>query len=328
MAASVAVRGPWYRLGVRLVAGVLATAFVCSVSGAVEAETPRAPDPPDQPLVDAIDVSGGATCLDQARLQAEVQTWLGRDRLRADLHVHVQGDGSDPHAVMFRIVLAGKPRERRFDDLPTDCEDATAVVGLAMALAIDANVVTAIVLPTAPAPVAALAPERKLFVAQAAGGFDVVPGASVGAVVGVEYGLGAWLSLRLDLMTQVSWNNAVDGTTGVFDVVAAGATPQLCAGGDVTGAVRFELCSGVLAGLLHAQGRGYTVSHDATGPWIMAQGGVRLFFVAGIPWALDVDGIFPIHAPAFRAEDGQGVDRYRDASLAGAMVGFGPSVPF
>jgi hypothetical protein len=307
---------------VRLVAGVLAVAGVCCASRTVRAGgTPAS----DQPLAQAIDVSSGATCLEEERLQAQVRTWLGHDRLRADLHVHVQGDDTDPRAVVFRIVLGGKPRERRFDGLPAGCEDATAVVGLAVALAIDANVVSTIVAPVVERPAL---PARKVLALQVSAGLEVVPGASLGLAAGFEYGLGSWISARLDLMAQVSRSNAIEGAAGVFDVVAGGPAPQLCAGGAVTGSFRFELCSGVVAGLLHAQGRGYTVSHAATGPWIMASGGARLLFTAGIPWAIDVDGVFPIYAPAFRAEVSPGSSLYRNPSAAGALLSVGPAFTF
>jgi hypothetical protein len=309
---------------VRRVAGVMASAFVCCMARSVLAQPPTVTE---QPLAAAIDVSPGATCLEQGRLQGEVQTWLGRARLRADLHVHVEGDESDPHAIAFRIVIAGQSRERRFDDLPAGCEDATAVVGLAIALAIDVNAVAGIVVPAAPA-VPPSAPARRAFAVQAGVGFDVLPDLSLGLAAGLEYGLGAWMSLRLDLMTQFSWSNSIDGAKGVFDVLAAGALPQLCAGGNVTDSVRFELCSGVVAGFLHAQGRDFAVSNAATGPWIAAQGGVRLLFTAGIPWAMDIDGVFPIHAPAFRAQNSQGMDEYRNPSAAGALFSFGPAFPF
>lgn len=300
--------------------GVLALAGVCCAARTVRAEGPAT----DQPLAQAIDVSPGATCLEEERLQAQVRTWLGHDRVRADLHVHVQGDDTDPRAVVFRIVLGGKPRERRFDGLPGDCDDATAVVALAMALAIDANVVSAIVAPVTERPAS---PARKVLALQASAGLEVVPGGSLGLAAGFEYGLGNWFSARLDLMTQVSWSNSIEGAAGVFDVVAGGPAPQLCAGGGVD-SFRFELCSGVVAGLLHAQGRGYTVSHGATGPWIMASGGVRLLFTAGIPWAVDLDGIFPIYAPAFRAEVGPGSSLYRNPSAAGALLSVGPAFTF
>ncbi len=313
----------------RLRAGVLAASIVCAVLGVPGAGRAQTSGVPDQSVADALDLSPGATCLEATRLEAEVRTWLGRDRLQSDVHVHVQGDAEDPRAVEFRIVREGKARERRFDGLPAGCEDATAVVGLAIALAIDASVVTNLV---APAPPLASTPgppakARRAFAVQLGAGFEVVPGASLGAGLGFEYGLADWLSARVDWMTQFSWNNSIAGASGVFDAVAAAAWPQICTGGNVTDRFRLELCSGAALGLIHVQGRDYTVSRSGTGAWIVASGGIRLLFVAGIPWAVDVDGVFPLHAPAFRAEIGTS-DVYRDPSSAGALLSVGPAFTF
>jgi hypothetical protein len=278
-----------------------------------------------QALSDALDLDPGATCLEENRLEAEVQTWLGRDRLRSDIHVRVQGDEREPRAVQFRIVREGKARERRFEGLPAGCDDATAVVGLAIALAIDANVVAAIIAPTA---TAESTEPRGLLAVQAAGGFDVLSGGSVGGAVGVEYRAVDWLSVRLDLLAQFSWGNTIDTVAGQFDAVMGAVAPQLCAGGSVAPGARFELCSGPAVGLVHAAGHGYTVSRSSTGPWVVASGGVRLRFVAGIPWALDVDGVFPLHVPAFRAETTAGTPAYRDPSPAGALLSVGPAFTF
>jgi hypothetical protein len=278
----------------------------------------------DRPLAEAIDVDPGATCLDQARLTGSVQAWLARDHVSADVRVHLVGDEHDPNAATFRIVCAGKTRERRFGALPTDCQDATAVVGLAIALAIDATVMKDIVGPDANAS----SPARRTLAAQAVGAFEVLPGASLGGAVGVEYGLASWLSVRLDLLGLFSWGNHIDGASGVFDVAVGAAAPQICAGGEVSAGVRFEMCSGVPIGVVRAQGRDFAVSRGASGLWLEASAGVRLLFRAGIPWALDLGGLFPIRAPAFRAEDSSGQERFRNPSAAGALLSIGPAFDF
>jgi hypothetical protein len=316
---------------VRPFAGGLAASIACSLLARAEAhaEGLAAPvalaAPAEQPLAEALDLDPGATCLEENRLEAEVQTWLGRGQLRSGIHVHVQGDEHDPRAVEFRIVRDGKARERRFEGLPAGCEDATAVVGLAIALAIDANVMAGIVAPSVDAEASE---PRGLLTVQAAGGFDVLPGGSVGAVVGVEYRAVDWLSLRLDLLTQFSWGNTIDNASGEFDVALGALAPQLCAGGLIAPAARFELCSGPAVGLLHAVGHGYTVSRSSTGSWFVASGGVRLRFVAGIPWAIDIEGVFPLHVPAFRAESAGAGPVYREPNPAGALLSLGPAFTF
>jgi hypothetical protein len=308
---------------VRPFARGLAAGIACSLFVQAKVLSAQTAPAAEQPLTAALDLDPGATCLEQNRLEAEVQAWLGRDRLRSDIHVYIQGDEHDPRAVEFRIFREGNARERRFDGLPAGCEDATAVVGLAIALAIDANVMAAIVAPSAEA-----SEPRGLFSAQVAGGFDVLPGVSLGATVGVEYRAVDWLSVRLDLLTQFSWGNVIDNASGEFDVGLGAASPQLCAGGLVAAGARFELCSGPAVGLLHAVGHGYTVSQSSTGPWVVATGGIRLRFVAGIAWAVDVDGVFPLHVPAFRAESAGGGPVYREPNPAGALLSIGPAFTF
>ncbi len=324
---------------VRPFAGGLAASIACEVilgpGAAARAQTTPAsvagveakPNPGGTPqlLSDAIDLDPGATCLEENRLEAEVQTWLGRDRLRPDIHVHVQGDEHDPRAVEFRIARGASTRERRFDGLPAGCDDATAVVGLAIALAIDANALTGFVAPTA-SPTSS--DPRGLFTLQATAGFDVLSSGSLGATAGIEYRAVDWLSVRLDLLTQFSWGNTIDTVPGEYDVALGAASAQLCAGGNVAPGARFELCSGPAAGILHAAGHGYTVSRSSTGSWLVGAGGLRLRFVAGIPWALDVDGIFPIHVPAFRAESASGTAAFREPNPAGALLSVGPAFTF
>ncbi|MGH7434072.1 MAG: hypothetical protein ACRENE_00185, partial [Polyangiaceae bacterium] len=105
----------------------------------------------EQPLATAIAFAPGATCLDATRVEAQVEAWLGRDRIAGDVRIEVKGSDRDPHALVFRIVRQGRAHERRFDHLPEGCDDATAVVGLGIALAIDASVASGIFAPPPPA---------------------------------------------------------------------------------------------------------------------------------------------------------------------------------
>jgi len=277
----------------------------------------------DRPLDAAIDVSPGATCLDAGRLEAQVRTWLGRGNVPAEVHVHVRGDERDSRAVVFSIERHAKAYERRFDQLPEDCTEATAVVGLAVALAIDASALHGIV--ANPPEVAG--PKRILLALQIGAGFQVMPEGSVGPAVGIEYGLLDWLSARLDAWTQFSWGNSIEGASGVFDTALAAAVPDLCAGGAVGDRLRLELCSGAGFGVLHAQGHGFVVSRSATGPWIVAQGGLRLMARLGIPWIVDIGAVLPLHVPSFRADTALG-PAYSQPNPAGTLVMVGPAFPF
>jgi hypothetical protein len=286
------------------------------------------PSSTGESLAAALEVAPGATCLTQSALEGEVQTWLGRDRLGSDLRVHVVGDAHDPRSVFFRIVRGRVARERRFAHLPPGCAEATAVVALAIALAIDVGAVPGLVAPSegegtgeGPRPV-------RVAAVQLAGGYQVLSAGSIGLAAGVELGVTGWLALRADLLGQGAWSNGVEGVPGVFDTVVGAAVPQVCAGGAVSPRVRLELCSGAGFGVIHVQGRGYTVSRGSTGSWIVATGGVRLLFEAGIDWALDVDGVFPIHTPAILADDAKGQDQLRAPNAAGALLSLGPAFTF
>jgi hypothetical protein len=235
------------------------------------------------------------------------------------VRVDVRGSDHNPRDVTFRIWRADKAYERRFDRLPESCDDATAVLGLAISLAIDASAFSGAFAPPAP-----VEPPKRLVAIELGIGMEVVPGTSAGASVGLEYGLTDWLSARLDLGTQFSFGNTIEGTTGTFDAVLGDATPGLCAGGALTGNVIMELCSGASLGVVHAQGHGYAVSRSATGPWLVAEGGVRLRVKAGVDWVLDMDGVFPIHVPVFRAENSQGQAQDRAVNPPGALLSLGP----
>jgi hypothetical protein len=278
---------------------------------------------PDRPLASAIDVTAGATCLDAPRLEAHVQTWLGRSTVPSDVEVHVRGDEHDARAVVFAIERRGKTYERRFDQLPEDCGEATAVVALAVALAVDAAALRNILPPAGEES----SPRRIVLGLQLGAGFQVMPAASVGPVVGLEVGLLDWLSARVDAFTQFSWGNSIEGISGTFDTALAAAVPELCAGGTAGDRVRVELCSGAGFGVLNAQGRGYAVSRSPTGSWIVAMGGLRIAAKIGIPWVVDVGAVLPLHVPAFRADTALGPS-YLQPSPAGTLLMVGPALAF
>jgi hypothetical protein len=303
-------------------AGILAALGVAMARAGTVLAQPAA-GAADRPLEAAIDVSPGATCLDAAHLEAQVETWLGRPRVPADVRVHVRGDDHDARAVVFAIERHGKVYERRFALLPDDCAEATAVVGLGVAPAVDANALRSIL----PPPEEATAPRRVLLALEVAGAFQVMPSGSMGPVAGLEVGLLDWLNVRVDAFTQFSWSNTIAGTTGVFDTALAAGVPQLCAGGATNDRVRLELCSGAGFGVLHAQGHGYAVSRSATGSWIAAVGGMRLVARIGIAWVFDVGAVLPLHVPAFRADTALGPS-YLQPSPAGTLLMVGPAFVF
>jgi hypothetical protein len=292
-----------------------------SATPSVRAQTP--PSIENRPLGGVIAFDAGATCMEQTRLEAQVVTWLGRDHVRSDIHLDVRGDPQDSRALTFSISRGGRTHVRKFDLLPENCDDATAVVALAIALAIDATVFAGVFAPLLKPP----PPERLVAIELEAAG-EVLPGPSIGIALGVEYGLFDWLAARLDAGARFSWGNAIEGTAGVFDTALFVVTPELCTGGDVNARIRLEVCSGAGLGFLRAQGRRFAVNYTPAGPWVAAQGGLRLRFEMGLSWLFDVQGVFPVHVPQFSAQSGTGTTQYRPTSPTGALVSAGPALFF
>ena len=160
-----------------------------------------------QSLSDAIQLQRRASCLEKARLVAHVKMWLNENSVSSELRVRVIGDTSNPLAIVFDIERGARVRRRAFQSAPKSCDDVHAVVGLAIALAIDAERMHLHWLDDHPP-----------FVPRWLGAFGL--GAShglpldlaLGTQVGMEVSWSTWLSTRADLLTQFSWGNAISGT--------------------------------------------------------------------------------------------------------------------
>jgi hypothetical protein len=306
------------RNGVRHLA--LSVAALWLVGECARAEPPAPPS--EWTLAQAIEVSRGATCLDEQRLESQVQTWLGRSRVRSNVRVFVRGDAANPSSVEFRIARDGAVRYRRFDSLPFACDEATAAVGLAIALAIDANALREVVDPLLPRqPV-------KLFTLELGGGHEVVPGFSFGGAAGFELGFLDWLSARADVVGQYSFDDTIPGSPGRFDATLVFAVLRGCMGGSPTSPLRLALCGGFAAGVVHSDGQGFRVSQSATGEWMSLLGGLRVVLRAGIPWVLDVDMVVPVDAPSYRVDRGASGDLVRHPATAGVLFNVGPGLEF
>jgi hypothetical protein len=274
-----------------------------------------------QGVAAALRVSVASACLDERALEAQVVAWLGRPTVDADLTVVVRVDASAPRRAAFELLQGGRKRQREFEQLPSDCVAARAVLGLAIALAIDADVLAGLQRERAPNAL------RTRLGAQLALGIAVVPELSLGLLAGVEQAVLSWLSLRLDLLTQSSRGASIAGTRGVVDTTIVAAAPQLCAGGDLHPRARLALCSGAAVGLARARGR-YDDSRVARSEWLAASAGMRLWFVAGIAWSLDVAAMFPLHGATLQALDSTGRRVSRAPDPVGALVSFGPALSF
>lgn len=303
--------------------------------GALSAQegSPDSAPPSQQAITDAITLTPHASCFERGAIEAQVEAWLGTAQVPADIRVNIEGDAQDPRSATFRIERAGAVRERRFDHLPLHCADATAVLGLAVALAIDASLLddwiapVQTMAPLAAAPALIRRPRLRLTL-QLAAGQGAIPGTSGGAKLGLGYAPVPWLSVHMQALALFSFGNRVAGSIGVFDARAFAAMPSLCTGGKA-GRIRLDLCTGAALGLLQVRGRNFVRSESQHGLWSVAVAGGRISLLMGsCYWALDVEGVFPLYVPAVAAADQANVSRRRPPDAAGVLVSLGPQLHF
>lgn len=291
-------------------------AFVLLV--AVRADAARS-----QSLGDAVFVAPGASCLQRERLIAHVKMWLGRSQVDADLRVRVSGEAQDPQSVFFDIEQAGETRRRVFSALPRSCDDVHAVLGFALALAIDAARLQREWLTANPQ----FTPTLTLGV-QASAAYSVLPEAALGVQTNLERSWATWFSTRADLFSLYTWNQRIAGSTGRFDVLLAAASLQACAGGWPDVRLRVGLCAGVALGLVHAWGQDYAPDRAGTALWLAARSGVRFELHTHPLWILDLDVISNIRAPEYRTRGAEGRDFTRAPDAAGFLLSVGPAFAF
>jgi hypothetical protein len=249
--------------------------------------------------------------------------WLGKDLVSRGVVVHVHGDPHHTHALVFDIVNDGVSRHRSFDPSPESCDDAHAVVGLAIALAIDAERTQQLLQDAQP-------PAERLrhFSLSAASSYDVLPGAALGVQLGSELGLAPWLGVRTELLSHYSWQNTIAGSRGRFDALLLAAAVRVCAGGHPDARLRLALCVGPASGAVHAWGSGYAPSSAATGFWLAIVSGVRIEALLGLRFVLDLDVISAVYAPSFSAQQSRGGELTRRADATGFALSLGPAFAF
>lgn len=279
-----------------------------------------------RPLKDAINVVAGASCLDGARLADHVVTWLGRAHVDADVRVVVSGDPQDPRRISFVLVQDARSRSRVFESSPEICGDMHAVVGLAIALAIDADVLSSLAGDQDMDDAAPL--RRATLVIQASVAYEVLPALSLGVDVGLHKDLTQWLGVRVDVLAQHSQNDTIIGSAGIFDATLVAGSASLCAGGVVDDGIRFGLCGGLASGVVHAVGQGFSPNRSDTSLWLAVRSGVRLEVVWGVPWVLDVELVSPLVSPSFAVGPLDAPDHVAVPSSAALAIGFGPAISF
>lgn len=273
-----------------------------------------------QSLSAAVSLDPGLRCLERERLLAHVKMWLGSARVHAGLRVRVSQDAAGAY---FDIEQEGTTRRRVFSGLPQSCDDVHAVIGFALALAIDAARLQREWLAANPA----FAP-RWLLGAQVSVGYAVLPEAALGFALNAERSWAPWFSSRLDVFSLYSWSQGIAGSAGRFDALLAAAALQVCAGGQPDPRLRTSVCAGAALGFVHAWGDDYARDRAGTALWIAARSGLRFELQTRPAWILDLDVISYIRAPAYRTRAAEGRELTRRPDSTGFLVSLGPAFTF
>lgn len=216
----------------------------------------------DKPLRDAIVVESGSTCLQQTRVVEDVQVWLGRDHVQPQVRVVVRGHADHRRSALFDITHGGPVHRRVFDALPDICGDAHAVLSLAIALAIDAEIQAQWEPTDAAVPVSTAWQLH----AQATLAYEVLPDLALGGGLGGSVRVASWLRLRTDLLVLHSRDDVIAQSRGSFDATWVGGSVSACAGGEIESHARLWLCVGAASAAVYAQGRGYSPNRSAIAP--------------------------------------------------------------
>ncbi|MCA9689196.1 MAG: hypothetical protein KC636_06275 [Myxococcales bacterium] len=292
------------------------------------------PRPAPRPLAGALTVAPGATCVDARQLGIQVQSWLDIDALDPRIDVEVIGDPVREDRLEFRVRLDDEViAERWFDPAPERCIDLHAVVGLAVAMAIEAAVVEAgrreAQTPEPPAPEqpkpAPVRPRPKTVAPPTAAPppepkrrLSIGLGLTGGLLAGVLPGVAGGGSLLLDL-SWVPWSElrvgAIAAGRGGVPFAEGEARMELVAGrvdacfGNFVRAVRPRICGGLAGGAFLFQGRGFS-DHSERGalPAVLAQFGLGVQIPISSIVALDIaaEGVVSLRRPRLVVVDQTG----------------------
>jgi hypothetical protein len=288
-------------------------------------------------------VEAGASCLDSATLAEAVETWLGRDTVDGGVaFVEVRGDPARADAVAIAVEVRGERIERSFDPAPAACAELHAVVGLAVAIAVDTSVLEGlgydVVGPDEPTRPQAYDPERppltrrrregpqppgqrreRVTVTAAIRGeawLALLPGIGVGGAGQIEVGWRKWIDLRIAAFGGYG-GQRLFGADVMVELGLVGGRVDVCAALPRK-RVRPRLCFGPAAGALAIGSKAPGV-RDAVAPYAALALAPELRIHAGKVFSLDIFAalVVPVVRPVL-AE--------RDPSKAG-MIGAHLAVP-
>lgn len=303
-------------------------------------------DEPTVPLADALVVRAGATCLERDRLVSQIRTWFDRDRIDARLVVEVVGDEHEPRKLAFSIRRAEQViAVRRFEPAPDRCADLHAVVGLAIALAIDATLLESVAgnprrPPDPPPREPDVSPESETPRVRPRAARprpwrlwgEVTAQLSIGAPLdvggGARVGLRAsWrriLDLSVGALAISSGREAIGDGSAVFSAVAGRF--DVCAGPPWP-RLRPRGCVGVIAGAALAAGQGFDTDSTARLPWVAIPFGVDLEIrlARRIDLVIGLEGAPAVLRPTFEATSDMDRVYVRRFSRFGGLVEAGLS---
>jgi hypothetical protein len=249
-----------------------------------------------QHLSDAIRVQPGATCLEKSYVVEQTHAWLGTDRVDVRLRVDIAGSADKPRDVFIAVLRVNeKPTTRRFAPGPALCAQLHAVVGLAIAIAINAAVLEAEgIRETKPVPI--VEPLRWNAGLDASASYNALRGLGLGGALRFAVRLGTSFDTRLSLFGLHNWNQSVEDEQGRFFTVVIACRIDGCIGSDLLKWVRLHACMGVAAGPLVAWGDRFEKSEWSVSPWVAVAnaGGVQFRINRFIGWSAEATFFVPL----------------------------------
>ena len=292
-----------------------------------------------RPVVEAIAVTPGASCLDRDRLAAVVVSTLRARDVDARIDVEVEGDPEDPLAVAYTVHRRGEVIAlRKFAPGPEDCAQLHAVVGVSVALAIDATAVPALEPEPEPKPDPAPVPTAPKVQPgkddERAPRIDAEPRrrAATGSPWSLRLALGGGFAMNTppryggygDLAIEGGWEEYVDLRASVLAAAAvprstpAGRTTLSVLGGrlDLCGGYRWRMlrprgCLGAVGGAAFGTGQGFQDDRTSRIPWLAIAFGadLRIRVARRVEIELGADGVAHVVRPAFDYIDENGARR-------------------
>jgi hypothetical protein len=282
-----------------------------------------------RPLAEAVRVEPGASCVTAASLSPQIEAWLGSDRVEAGLTVSVRGSPVDPRDVAFEVRRDGQPiGQRRFLPAPWVCAQLESTLALAIAMALKVSLRDELLDTLGGAADARAESSLGLLLR---GGFDVLPGLSLGAGVTGARAFGGRFMVRAEAAVDLARDASFAAAPGRFDSMLLAAQLAGCAWLPLRPGWRARTCLGFALGALQARGRGYAESRTDWLAWLAAESSLALSVRLNEHWWLDMPGsiVVPLNKVTFGVErQGGDVAATRSLPRLGFRLAVGPQYHF